>query len=198
MKSSVIGSSGFTGNLNVVVAQSGAAVFSSSSKIEDKANLEIDFKNDLKLTEMSNSQSFFLRADFVHDATNKTFTTATSFNVEMSDFIIDLVHSPHHFKHGIPYSFTILVKKVNGLPVLNSHSPIEVLVKDNFDNVLVRGNYHLNSNTGTVRIEAVEVSNEASVLTIKAKYDRVKYSKNIELTSSTASKFLSINVLTPR
>lgn len=88
--------------------------------------LELDFKNDLQLTEISESKKFDLLIKFTEDETNKTYSASTSFSVEMSDYSIHIVHSPQFFKPGIPYSFTMLVTRINGYPVLNSELPVTI------------------------------------------------------------------------
>lgn len=198
VKSSIVGTSGFTGGLNVSCYQLQTAIFRYNLRIEDEIVLNIDFKNDLRLSEITESQSFKLVADFIDDDTNKTFSASMPFNVEMSDFSINIVHSPQHFKPGIPYSFTILVTRTNGYPVLNSLIPIEVSVKTDIGNWLLNRNYTLDPNTGGLEVDVFGIPMNATYLTINAKYDQVKYAQVIHKTPSKQSHFVSINVLTPR
>lgn len=198
MKSSIIGNSGFTGGLTATCSQKGLAIFQRNMRIVDQTILEIDFRNDLKLIEIVGPQSFNLKVDFLDDATNKTFSALTSFRIEMSDFFISIVHSPQFFKPGIPYSFTLVVSKVNGYPVLDSDLPIEVTVKDDDGFTLLSGNFSLDPSTGGIEIETSGISITAASLNIKAKYDRVKYSHKVFKTPITQEEFISINVLTPR
>lgn len=198
VKSSIIGSSGFTGTLNIVCDQKGVVKFHRNLRVEDETILEIDFKHDLQLTEISDSRSFNLFVDYIDDATNKTFCATTGFTVEMSEYAINIVHSPQFFKPGIPYRFTILVTKSNGYPVLNSQAPVEVVVKDDDEFILLRGNFSLNPNTGGVEIELVGNSITAKTLFIKVKYARVKYSHVVHKAPTKKMQYVALNVLTPR
>lgn len=197
VKSSIIGTSGFTGTINAGCAIRDLVIFQKSQRIEDETIVEFDFKNELQLPEISGSNSFLLLVDYIDDATNKTFSAMLPFTVEMSDYRISIVHSPQFFKPGIPYRFTLLVTRVDGYPVLNSKFPVEVSVNDNDGFTLVYGNFSLDPNTGAVEVEAA-ISVTAANLTIKAKYDRVKYSQTVYKTRSLQKDFVSINVLTPR
>lgn len=198
VKSAIVGSSGFSGTLVAACYQHDNALFHHSMRIIDEVIFDIDFKNDLKLDEITDSQSFLLFVDFIDDATNKTFSASTSFSVEMSDYSISIVHSPQYFKPGIPYSFTILVTRVNGFPMLNSELPIEVSVKDDDNFLLLNGNYSLDPSTGGVEVDVFGIPMSAAYLKINAKYDKVKYAQLIYRSPSNQNQFVSINVLTPR
>lgn len=173
-------------------------MFHRSLSIVDQTVLDIDFKNDLNLAQITDAQSFNLVVDFVDSETNKTFSATTSFNIEMSDYSISIVHSPQYFKPGLSYSFTVLVTRTNGYPVLNSELPVEVTVKDDKKERLIQGNYSLDLSTGGVEITVSRIPINAEYLTIKAKYDRVKYAQTTYKTSTRQKEFVSINVLTPR
>lgn len=198
VKSSIIGSSGFTGTLNAICDQEGVVKFQRSTRIKDEFILDIDFKNDLQLTELSSPSSFNLIVDYIDDSTNKSFSASTSFDVEMSDYKINLVHSSQFFKPGNSYSFSLIVKKVDGYPVLNSEIPIEVIVKDDDGFLLVYGNFSLDQAMGGAVIEVVTSSITSKTLFIKAKYDRVQYFHEVHRAHDNGKAYLSINVLTPR
>lgn len=129
VKSSIIGSSGFTGSLETICWHKRVAIFKKILRIEDSTVIELDFKNDLQLTEISESTRFDLLIKFTEDESNETYSASTSFSVEMSDYSIHIVHSPQFFKPGLPYSFTILVTRMNGYPVLNSEFSVTIQVK---------------------------------------------------------------------
>lgn len=198
VKSSVIGTGGFSGTLNVACDDEETLMFYRSLRIEDETVLNIDFRRDLKLTSMSDPKNYNLDVEFVHDATNKTFGASTSFSVEISEYDIGFVNSPQFFKPGIPYSFTALVRRIDGYPVLNSELPLEVEVTDDDGFLLVHGNYSLDPHTGSVEVNADGISITAAYLQITAKYDKVNYSEIIYKTSSAQKNFLSLIVLTPR
>lgn len=199
VKSSIIGSSGFTGTLNAVCSdQSGVVKFQKSFRIKDEYSLEIDFKNDLQLTELSTSSFFNLIADYVDDSTNKTFNASTTFDVAMSEYIITITHASQFFKPRIPYSFSLEVTRVDGYPVLNSEAPIEVSVMDDDEFLLVYRNFSLDPRTGAALIQLSGESLTAKTLFIKAKYDRVQYSHEVHKTPYNEKAYLSLNVLTPR
>lgn len=198
VKNSIVGSSGFKGTLNIICNEGGVAKFRKSQKIEDEALLDIDFKNDLNLPELYDSRSFNLIAEFKDDITNKSFKASTSFNIETSDYIISIVHSPQFFKPGIPYSFTLLVTKINGYPILNSEIPVDVTVKDDSDNLLVKNKFSLDPSTSAVEIEVAGISINATHLNITAEYEKLKYAGKVFKAASKQKEFLSINVLTAR
>lgn len=198
VKNAIVGSSGFKGTLNLICNERGVTKFKKNQKIEDKILLEIDFKNDLNLLEVYDSRSFNLIAEFIDDITNKTFRASTSFKIEASDYIISIVHSPQFFKPGIPYSFTLLVSRIDGYPVLNSKIPVEVTIKDDSDNLLLESNFSLDPSTGGVEIKVEGISINASHLNIKAEYEKMKYAGKAFKVASKQQEFLSMNVLTPR
>lgn len=198
IKSSIIGSSGATGTLNAACEHKGLSKLVRRSRIVDEIVLDIDFKNDLGLSEISEAQNFYFVVDFIDDATNKTFSASTWFTVEISDFMISIVHSPEYFKPGIPYSFTLLVTKTNGNPVMNSEFPVVVTVTDDQGTTLLNGNYSLHPLTGSVEVEIVGIALTAEHLVIKAKYDRVRYTHTVHRAPSRQKQFVSLNVLTPR
>lgn len=197
-KSAIIGTSGFKGTLNVACNEHGATIFQKTMRIEDETVLDIDFKNDLKKLEVQGSSSFKLFADFIHDATNKTFKASTSFSVEISDYIISVVHSPQFFKPGIPYSFTLLATKADGYPVINSEVPVEVTVHDESKALLLEKSYTLDPATGSVEVEVKGISINASRLDIKIMYESLEYVEKVFKDRSKQKDFLSINVLTAR
>lgn len=198
VKSSIVGSSGVVGTLNAACEHKSVSKFVRSSRIVDEVVFDIDFKNDLGLSEISEAQKFNFVVNFIDDATNKTFNASTKFTVEISDFMISIVHSPQYFKPGIPYSFTLLVAKINGNPVINSAFPVEVNVADDQGNSLLRRDYSLNSMTGGVEVEVSGISLTAKYWIIKAKYDQVRYTQTVYRAPSKQKNFVSLNVLTPR
>lgn len=198
VKSSIIGSSGFTGTLNAFCEQEGVVKFQRSARIIDELVLDIDFKNDLQLTELSTKSSFNLIVDYLDDSTNKTFSASTSFDVEMSDYIINLAHAPQFFKPGIPYTFSLFITKVDGSPVLSSEVPVEVIVKDDDGLKIIYGNYSLDPNTGGTVIELPANLITSKILIIKAKYDRVQYSQEVHRAPDNDKAYLSLNVLISR
>lgn len=170
-----------------------------SSRIEDEAVLEIDFKKDLDVDQITEARNFKLFADYTDDQTNKTFSASTTFVVDLNDFIIDIVHSPQFFKPGIPYSFTVLVTKVNGYPVLDSQKQVQVQVRDNLDTELLNGRYSLNPQTGSVEVATANgISYDAEHLEISVNYEGVNYSRIVYKILSSQKQFVSLNVLTPR
>lgn len=197
IKSSIIGSSGFTGNLIASCEEFGTVIFQKTSRITDETILEIDFKNDLGLHEITCAKAFVMKVDFIDDATNKIFSGSINFDIEMSDYFIKIVHSPQFFKPRIPYGFTILVTSISGYPVVNSSEQIEIIAKDDDGFILVSGNFSLASTTGSAEILTEDVPQTAAYLTISAKYDKVKYSHFVPKTPSFQNKFISMNVLTP-
>jgi len=198
IKSSIIGSSEFEGILNVLCeeAETGIAKYKKSLRIIDETVLELNFKDNLGLAEIADKQSFNLLAAFTDDITNKTFNASTKFTVLISDFTIQIVHSPQFFKPQIPYSFTLLVTKADGLPVLNSETPVRVTVKDDDGFILTNRNFTLDPKTGAVEIDSI-VSLTAAHLKISAKYDRIKFSQIVYKSPSLQKDSLSINALTP-
>lgn len=198
VKSSIMGSSGFTGTLKAAYEEDGQVRLRTNSQIEDEAVLEINFKNDLGLNEITEPRKFNVYVDYIDDVTNKTFSASTSFIVELSDYTIDVVHSPQYFKPGIPYSFNIVVKQLNGYPVLNSQTQVEVFVEDNRKTSLLNGSYTLNPQTGGIKVDTNGISFEAEHLEIKIKYERVIYSQRVYKIMSSQKHFVSLNVLTPK
>lgn len=185
--------------MNLTCFNDHVPVFKKSNlRIVDEKILNIDFIHDLKLTELSDAKSFSLVAMYIDDATNKVVTATCNFKVVISDYIVSVVHSPQFFKPGIPYSFTLLVHKVNGYPVLNSHHPVEVSVHDDNKTAIVSGNYSLDPNSGAVEIVSKGISMNAVNLTIKAKFDKVRYLHVVHKAQSYQKEFISMNVLTPR
>ena len=198
IKSSIIGSSGFTGSLIAACEENGQVRLRTSLRIEDETVLEIKFKDDLGLKELYEAKNFNLLVDYIDDVTNKTFSAFTTFTVELSDHIIDIVHSPQFFKPGIPYSFNILVTKVNGYPVLNSEHQAEVYVEDDRKRVLLNGSYPLNPQTGCVEVETAGILFDVEQLQITVKYQRISFSRTVYKIVSSQKQFVSLNVLTPK
>lgn len=198
VKSSIVGSSGFTGILNAVYEENGQVKLRTNSRIEDETVLEIDFKNDLGLNEIFEARKFNVLFEYIDDVTNKTFSASTNFIVEQSDYIIDIVHSSQFFKPGIPYSFNIVVKRVNGYPVLGSETQVEVSVEDDRRAILLNGRYSLNPETGGVEVKTDGISFEAEFLEINLKYERVSYYRIVYKILSSQKQFVSLHVLTPR
>lgn len=198
IKSSIIGSSGFTGTLITTCEENNQVKLRTTSRIEDETVLEINFKDDLGLKKLHEAKNFNLFVDYIDDVTNKTFSAFTTFTVELSDHIIDIVHSPQFFKPGIPYSFNILVTKVNGYPVLNSDDQVEVYVEDDRKKVLLNGSYSLDPQTGGVEVETAGISFEVEHLQITLKYQRISFSRTVYKIVSSQKQFVSLNVLTPK
>lgn len=198
VKSSIIGSSGFTGTLTAVCDQKGVVKFQRALRIKDETVLDIDFKNDLQLTELSRGSRFNLIADYIDDSTNNTFSASMSFSVEMSDYSISLAHAAQYFKPRIPYSFTVLVSKIDGSPAIDSPLPVEVIVKDDDGFALAYGNYSLDPNSGGAAIDLPGTSLTAKTLFIRAKYDRVQYLHEVHKSPDNEKAYLSLNVQTSR
>lgn len=184
--------------MNVVVSERGNAKFKKSQRIEDSTILDIGFKNDLKLPELYDTRHFKLVAEFIDDTTKKAFKSSISFKVETSDYEISIVHSPQFFKPGIPYTFTLLVARINGYPVLNSTHPVEVEVIDDKKSVLLKKDFVLDPKTGAVEIEVSGVSLSATRLDVHAKYESLNYKGKVYRVKTKQKEFISINVLTPR
>lgn len=198
VKSSIIGSSGFEGTLQASGFNKGLEIFKKTLGIIDETVLDIDFRNDLKLWELLEAETFKLKVTYLDYATNKTFDASLGFKVEMNDYTISIVHSPQYFKPGIPYSFTLLVAHISGHPLLNAEHPVAVTVKDDDGFVLVAGNFTLDPLTGGVEIETTGISLTAAFLIIEVKYEHVCVSHKIFKVVSYQDEFISINVLTPR
>lgn len=198
VKSSIIGSSGFTGVLNTAYQENGEVVLRTSSRIEDEALLEVDFKNDLGLADISEARKFDLFVEYIDDLTNKTFYAATSFTVELCDHLIDIVHSPQFFKPGIPYNFNVLITKIDGRPLLYSVSQVQVSVSDDHGMKILNDSYSLNPHTGGFEVETQPISLEVESLEINVTYDRVSYSRTVFKIVSSQKRFVSLSVLTPR
>ena len=196
-KNAMIGTSGFKGTLNVACSEREVVKFQQTQQIEDETVFEIDFKKDLKLLAIEESRSFDLLASFVHDETNKTFKAATTFNVEISDFVISIVHSPQYFKSGAPYSFHLQVARIDGYPVLNSEIPITVTVDVN-NTSLVNNDFDLDPNSATTKIDVEGISQNTTQLDITAVYGSLVYFTSVFKHPSQKDKFLVVNILTPR
>lgn len=196
-KNAIIGTSGFKGTLNVACSEREVVKFQQTQQIEDETVIEIDFKKDLKVLAIEERRSFDLLATFVHDETNKTFKAATTFNVDISDFVISVVHSPQYFKSGAPYSFNLQVARIDGYPVLNSEIPITVTVEGS-NTSLVSSDFDLDPNSGTTKVEVEGISLNTSQLDITAVYGSLVYLGNVFKHPSQQKKFLVVNILTPR
>ena len=193
----MVGTSGFKGALNVACSERGVVKFQQTQQIEDETVIEIDFKKDLKLLEIEESKTFDLLASFVHDATNKTFKAVTTFNVEISDFVISIIHSPQYFKSGAPYSFHLQVARIDGYPVLNSEIPITVTVEGD-NSSLLSGDFDLDPNSGTTKVDVEGISLNTTQLDITAVYGSLVYLGNVFKHPSQQKKFLVVNILTAR
>lgn len=193
-----MGSSGFTGKLVLTCDEYGLIKFQKTSNIEDEFTMDIDIKNDLRMSEITKPTLINIKADFLEDKTLKTYSATTKVSIELSEFIVKSVHSPVYFKPSIPYSFTLAVTKLDEYPVLNSKTQIEVVVTDDDGFKLVEGNFTLDPNTGTVDITATGISLTASYLKITARYDEIKYFDQIIKTPSFQKEFISLHVLTAK
>lgn len=170
-----------------------------SNSTHYELNESIDFINDLELEFMNDQRKYTLQAVFMDDVTKKNFTSTAAFTIEMSDFQIQIVHSPKYFKIGLPYSFTLLVtKSVDELPVMSSIEPIYVVVKDDKGDILIDQDFHLDPNTGSVEIYTPEVPEDTLFLNIYAQYDKIQYFQQVNLSSTQRSESIAIDVLTPR
>ncbi|KAL7044063.1 hypothetical protein ACKWTF_001755 [Chironomus riparius] len=159
----------------------------------------IDFKNDLGLEFMNDQRKYILQIVFTDAVTKKNFTSIAAFTIEMSDFQIQIVHSPKYFKIRLPYSFTLLVtKSVDELPVMSSTEPIYVVVKDDKDDILIDQDFELDPNTGSVEIYTPEIPEDTLFLNIFAQYDKIQYFQQVNLSSTQRSESIAIDVLTPR
>jgi hypothetical protein len=159
----------------------------------------IDFINDLGLEFMNEQRKYTLKAVFMDDVTKKNFTSTAAFTIEMSDFQIQIVHSPKYFKIGIPYSFTLLVTKtVDEIPVMSSIEPIYVVVKDDRGDILIDQDFKLNPNTGSVEIYTPDIPEDTLFLNIFAQYEKIQYFQQVNLSSTQRSESIAIDVLTPR
>ncbi|XP_070497167.1 thioester-containing protein 1 allele R1-like [Chironomus tepperi] len=159
----------------------------------------IDFINDLGLDFMNDQRMYTLHAVFMDDVTKKNFTSTAAFTIEMSEFQIQIVHSPKYFKIGIPFSFTLLVtKSVDELPVMSSIEPIYVVVKNDNDDILIDQAFELDPNTGTVEIYTPEIPEGTLFLNILTQYDKIQYVQQVNLSSTQRSESIAIDVLTPR
>ena len=197
-KNAISGSSGFKGSLNVVGYEKGLGVFQKNLEITDYVVFYVDFKKDLKLLQLTEPKTFDLLVTYTDDATKKSFKATKSFSVEVGEHSINIVHSPTVFKAGIPYSFTVLVTKVDGYPVLNSKRPVEITVTDNNDTLIIHGGYKLEPTTGSVEVVAPDIPLTAEFIIVKAKYDRIVYSIKIKKATTYQKELVSFNVLTPR
>lgn len=159
----------------------------------------IDFINDLGLEYLDDRKTFVLKVIFTDDITTKNFTSTSKFTIELSDYQIQIVHSPKYFKIGLPYSFTLLVTRtIDEYPVLDSIDPIHVVVKDDKNKTLIDDDFQLDLTFGSVEIYTPEISKDTLFLNIFAKYDKIQYFQQVNLSSTQRSDSIAIDVLTAR
>jgi CD109 antigen len=166
-------------------------------KIDGKAVVEFDVKEDLQLME-EYERDVIIEAIVEEELTGRHQNGSTKVTLNKLPYKIDIIKEAEEYKPGLPYSVHIKVAHHDGSPVTDNYNKVEVTVQYSWnDENKTTTEYSLDDN-GMAKV-AFSVPEESETLQLRAKYLEAEFHLGyISRANSESQQYLRAKVLTEK